>query len=69
MVQAPTKENYSQTLYLCDDIKIKIEELQLLLKNTVNQGLSIKFEEKSSELINWIEEIEFNLTLPEYEQN
>lgn len=69
MFQNPQKEDYSKTLTLCEDIKNKLEELQYLLNTTVNQGLSNKFEEYSNDLKNWIEEIEFNLTLPDYEQN
>jgi hypothetical protein len=69
MVNAPTKEDYTKTLSLCEDITTKIEELKVLLKSTVNQGVSNKFEIYSNDLINWIEEIEFNITLPEYEQD
>jgi hypothetical protein len=69
MYKTPQKEDYSRTLILCEDIKNKLEELQFLLNTTVNQGLSKKIEECSKDLENWIEEIEFNITLPEYEQN
>lgn len=62
MIQAATKEDNLKTLSLCDDVKIRLEELELLLKNTVNQGLSDKFEDYSQQLTNWIEEIEFNIT-------
>ena len=69
MNQTTKPEDFSKTLTLCEEIKDKIEELQLQLLRTTNQGLLSKYKENANNLINWIEEIEFNITLPEYEQN
>lgn len=69
MEKAPSQKEYSDALIQCEELKIKIEELENSLQQTVNQGLSNKFEEYSKQLINWIEEVEFNLNLIANEQN
>lgn len=67
MITSPTKEEYLKTLYYCEEIKDRLEKLELLLNSTVNQGISNKYKEHSSNLVNWIEEIEFTIT--NYEKN
>ena len=59
--------DYSKTLDSCEDVKIKLKELSILLYSNVNQELSQKFEDKRTDIINWIEEVEFEIT--NYEQN
>lgn len=54
--------NYPKTLDTCEEVKIKLKELSDLLYSNVCQELSIKFEEKRSDMENWIEEIEFEIT-------
>ena len=53
--------NYPKTLDKCQEVKSKLKELSHLLYSNVNQGLSNKFEEKRSDIENWIEEIEFEI--------
>jgi hypothetical protein len=59
--------NYIKTLDKCEEVKLKLEELSVLLHSNVNQELSQKFEDKRNDIQNWIEEIEF--TINNYEQN
>lgn len=59
--------DYPDTLDKCEEVKNKLNELSLLLYSNVNQELSRKFEDKSRDIKNWIEEIEFEIT--NYEQN
>jgi hypothetical protein len=49
------------------EVKEKLNELSELLFSNVNQELSNKFNLKKDDIINWIEEIEFEIT--NYEQN
>jgi hypothetical protein len=56
------EEKFSQTLIVFEEIKLKLEELQKLLYYTVNQGIENKFSEYKDLMINWLEEIEFNIT-------
>ena len=56
------EEKFSQTLIVSEEIKLKLEELQKLLYYTVNQGIENKFSEYKYLMINWLEEIEFNIT-------
>lgn len=56
------EEKFSQTLIVSEEIKLKLEELQKLLYYTVNQGIENKFSEYKDLMINWLEEIEFNIT-------
>lgn len=56
------KEKYSQTLIVSEEIKLKLEELQKLLYYAVNQGIENKFSDYKDLMINWLEEIEFNIT-------
>ena len=44
-----------------EDVKMKIEELQVLLNKVVNQGLSNNFQKYGENLINWLDEIEYEL--------
>lgn len=53
--------DYLQTLDTCEELKDKLNELSGLLKFTVSQGRSILYSEKKQDLINWIEEIEFEI--------
>ena len=53
--------DYPKTLDKCEEVKIKLKELSDLLHSTVCQELSIKFEDKKSDIENWIEEIEFEI--------
>lgn len=55
------KIDYEKTLNLTEEIKVKLNELNALLYSNVNQELSSKYELKKDDLINWIEEIEFNI--------
>ncbi|WP_205691046.1 hypothetical protein, partial [Cellulophaga sp. BC115SP] len=57
MITYPTKEDYSNTLFHCEEIKEKLEALRVLLNTTVNQGLYNTYINHSNDLINWIEEI------------
>ena len=59
--------DYLKTLDKCEEVKNKLNELSLLLYSNVNQELSEKFENKRSDITNWIEEIEFEIN--NYEQN
>ncbi len=59
--------DYPLTLEKCDEVKTKLKELSSLLYSNVNQELAQKFEDKKSDIENWIEEIEFQIT--NYEQN
>lgn len=61
MKQPPKKEEYLNTLRLCEETKLKINELKYLLGKNVIVGLWEKYEDYSALLVNWIEEIEFNL--------
>ena len=54
--------NYPKTLDKCDEVKEKLNELSELLYLNVCQELSNKYELKKEDLINWIEEIEFEIT-------
>lgn len=54
--------NYPKTLNTCDELKSKLEELSVLLRTNVNQELFNKYDIKSKDLTNWIEEIEFEIT-------
>lgn len=56
------EEKSSQTLIVSEEIKLKLEELQKLLYFTVNQGIENKFSDYKDLMINWLEEIEFNIT-------
>ena len=56
------EEKYSQTLIVSGEIKSKLEELHKLLYYTVNQGIENKFSDYKNLMINWLEEIEFNIT-------
>lgn len=56
------EEKYNQTLIVSEEIKSKLEELQKLLYYTVNQGIENKFSDYKDLMINWLEEIEFNIT-------
>lgn len=53
--------DHLQTLDTCEELKDKLNELSGLLKYTVSQGRSIPYNEKKQDLINWIEEIEFEI--------
>lgn len=59
--------DYPKTLDKCSEVKEKLNELSQLLFSNVNQELSNKFDIKKHDIINWIEEIEFQVT--NYEQN
>jgi hypothetical protein len=54
--------DYTKTLEACEEIKTKLNELSALLFHSANQGISNEYEVKKGDLINWIEEIEFNIT-------
>lgn len=59
--------NYPKTLEKCEEVKLKLEELSNILYYNVSQELSISYENKKNDIVNWIEEIEFEIT--NYEQN
>ena len=59
--------DYPKTLDKCEEVKEKLNELSELLFSNVNQELSNKFNLKKDDIINWIEEVEFEIT--NYEQN
>ncbi|MEX1190632.1 MAG: hypothetical protein WEA99_01580 [Brumimicrobium sp.] len=54
--------DYPRSLEKCDEVKNKLKEFSVLLCSNVNQELSQKFEDKKSDIENWIEEIEFEIT-------
>jgi hypothetical protein len=54
--------DYPKTLDTCEEIKVKLNELSILLYSNVSQEFSKKFENKKSDIENWIEEIEFEIT-------
>jgi hypothetical protein len=54
--------DHTKTLEACEEIKTKLNELSALLFYSANQGISNEYEVKKGDLINWIEEIEFNIT-------
>ena len=53
--------DYKKTLIVSEELKDKLNELSSLLVSNVNQGLSTEYEKKKADIINWIEEIEFNI--------
>ena len=59
--------DYPKTLDKCEEVKEKLNELSRLLFSNVNQELSNKFNQKKDGIVNWIQEIEFEIT--NYEQN
>lgn len=56
-----TKKEIIHIQVLCEYVKMKIEELQVLLNKVVNQGLSNNFQKYGKNLINWLDEIEYEL--------
>lgn len=59
--------DYPRTLDKCEEVKSILNALSELLFSNVNQELSNKFNSKKDDIVNWIEEIEFEVT--NYEQN
>ncbi len=48
-------------LNVSEELKIKLEEYSKLLYSNINSGLSLEYERTKTDMINWIEEIEFTI--------
>lgn len=59
--------NSPKTLDKCEEARQILNELSELLYSNVGQGLSREFNLKKDDIINWIDEIEFEIT--NYVQN